>query len=72
MARCILQSYIELNVGYDALHTSFFGTPSIATRNGYEVSLANFTVLNGANRLMATDGIVGGGVVESGSSKTGK
>jgi alkaline phosphatase D len=30
---------------------SYFGMPTIATRNGYEISLANFTVLNGENKF---------------------
>lgn len=65
------RGYFELNVGHDALHASYFGMPTIATRNGYEISLANFTVLSGANKLMRSNGVVGGGVVESGSLKYG-
>ena len=39
------------------------------TRNGWEIPLANFTVLAGENKLQRP---VGGGVVESGSLKFGK
>lgn len=46
--------------------------PTIATRNGYEISLANFTVKSGANKLSRTKGVVAGGVVESGSLRYGK
>jgi hypothetical protein len=35
------------------------------------ISLANFTVLNGANKLQRCNGVVGGGVAESGSLKYG-
>lgn len=66
------RGYYELNVGYDAVQASFFGLPTIATRNGYEISLANFTVLSGANKLQRTNGATGGGVAESGSLKYGK
>jgi len=33
--------------------------------------LANFTVISGENRLKRTNGVVGGGLVESGSLKFG-
>ena len=62
----------EMSIGYDAVEASFFGLPSIATRNGYEISLANFTVKSGENRLSRTKGVVAGGVVQSGSLKFGK
>lgn len=65
------RGYFELNIGYDAVHASFFGLPTIATRNGWEISLANFTVLNGANKLSRTSGVVAGGQVESGSLRGG-
>jgi alkaline phosphatase D len=45
------RGYFELIVGHNSLNASYFGLPTIATRNGYEISLANFTVLNGANKL---------------------
>ena len=45
--------------------------PTIATRNGYEISLANFTVLSGENKLQRTNGTVASGLAESGSLKYG-
>jgi alkaline phosphatase D len=63
--------YYEISVAKDAVHASFFGMPTIATRNGYEISLANFTVLSGQNRLQRTNGVVAGGLAESGSLKYG-
>ena len=47
----------------------YFGIPSVQTRNGYEVSLANFTVENGANKLMRP---VAGGSVEDGALQSGE
>ncbi|KAJ2901820.1 alkaline phosphatase [Zalerion maritima] len=63
------RGYFEPSIGYDDVNASFFGLPTSATRNGYEIPLANFTVLAGENRLHRTpDGIAAvGGVVESGS-----
>ncbi|RDW82353.1 metallo-dependent phosphatase-4 [Coleophoma cylindrospora] len=66
------RGYYEISVGYDAVHAKFFGTPTIATRNGYEISLANFTVVSGENKLQRTGSAVAGGLVESGSLKGGK
>lgn len=51
------------------MNAHFFGLPSVQTRNGYEVSLANFTVENGANRLSRP---VAGGVVEDGALQRGE
>ena len=45
------RGYYEISIGHDAVHTSFFSLPKIATRNGYEIVLVNFTALNGANKL---------------------
>lgn len=44
------------------------GCPTIATRSSFEVSLANFTVLAGDNRLQRN---VANGSVESGALQTG-
>lgn len=66
------RGYYELSIGYDALNASFFGLPSLTTRNGYEISLANFTTKAGENRLTrGPSGLVGTGTVESGSLKGG-
>ncbi|KAB5543076.1 PhoD-like phosphatase [Coniochaeta sp. 2T2.1] len=63
------RGYYELSIGYDAVNASFFGVPTTKTRNGYEISLSNFTVLAGANRLQRS---VSHGVVESGALQSGK
>lgn len=44
------------------------GSPSVATRNAWDLPLANFTVLAGDNRLSRP---VAGGSVESGSLRGG-
>jgi alkaline phosphatase D len=66
------RGYYEISVGYEEVNATFFGLPTVATRNGYEIALANFTVINGSNRLMRTNGTVAGGMAESGSLKGGK
>ena len=63
------RGYYELVVGYDSVNASFYGIPSTIVRNGYELSLANFTVKAGENRLHRP---LAGGSVESGSLRGGK
>lgn len=65
------RGYYEIEIGYDAVYAKYFGLPSIATRNGFEIPLANFTVLNGANKLDRSQGGVAGGKAESGYLKGG-
>lgn len=65
------RGYYELSLDKQSANASYYGLPTIATRNGYEISLANFTVISGENKLMRTNGVVGGGVAESGSMKFG-
>lgn len=43
--------------------------PTIINRNPYEILLANFTVMSGANKLSRP---IAGGIAESGSLKGGK
>lgn len=45
--------------------------PTVVNRNPDEISLANFTVLSGANALQRNPS-PGGGVVENGALKLGK
>lgn len=59
------RGYFELQISKSKVDASFFGTPTLETRNGFEVSLANFTVENGANRLSRP--IAGESGVESGA-----
>ncbi|CAK1364625.1 unnamed protein product [Cercospora beticola] len=62
------RGYYEMQISKERVLAQYFGTPNLQTRNGYEVSLANFTVENNANRLSRP---VGGGVVENGALLNG-
>ena len=67
------RGYYELHVSKEQLDANFFGLPTIITRNPEEISLANFTVLNGGNRLERFDGSPAvGGVVGNGAIKVGE
>jgi alkaline phosphatase D len=63
------RGYYELHFTHDKVDAKFFATPSLVSRNGWEIPVANFTVKSGENKLQRP---VGGGVVESGSLKFGK
>jgi alkaline phosphatase D len=63
------RGYFELKISHEKVDAQFFGLPTVVSRNGYEISLANFTVPAGQNKLARP---VAGGVVESGSVKGGK
>ncbi|KAI8931617.1 hypothetical protein NX059_011269 [Plenodomus lindquistii] len=63
------RGYYQLLVGREELRAEYYGSPSVATRNPYEVSLANFTVKAGANHLERN---VAGGKVESGALQRGQ
>lgn len=63
------RGYISLSVKPDSLEARFYGSPSVATRNAWELPLANFTVRSGENRLARP---VGGGSVESGAIRGGQ
>ncbi|KAI7214329.1 hypothetical protein KC333_g6075 [Hortaea werneckii] len=58
------RGYYQLQISPQEVNAEYFGLPSLLTRNGYEVSLANFTVEKGANRLSRP---VAGGSVENGA-----
>ncbi|TLS24902.1 hypothetical protein PpBr36_08878 [Pyricularia pennisetigena] len=67
------RGYFELTISYADVTAQFFGTPDVRSNNGLEISLANFTVMGGENRLKRdADGKVGGGQVEAGSLKGGE
>jgi alkaline phosphatase D len=66
------RGYYELSIGYDSLNASFFGIPTTAVKQGYEISLANFTVLPGENRLHRQNGSSVALGAESGSLKSGQ
>ncbi|KAF4465773.1 alkaline phosphatase [Fusarium albosuccineum] len=61
--------YFHLSVTPDRLSAQFFGSPSIATRNGWEIPLANFTVITGENRIHRPGS---GSRAESGALKSGE
>ena len=65
------RGYFELHIGQDSVNASYFGMPTIINRNPDEISLANFTVLSGANALYR-DPVPGNGVVENGALKGGR
>ncbi|KAH7074144.1 PhoD-like phosphatase-domain-containing protein [Paraphoma chrysanthemicola] len=62
------RGYYELHISPDELNARYYGSPSVATRNPFEVSLANFTVKSGENHLQRN---VAGGRVESGALQRG-
>lgn len=62
------RGYYELQLSPEAVRASYFGLPNVRTRNGYEISLANFTVENGGNALQRP---IAGGQVENGALKNG-
>ena len=63
------RGYFELHVSQEEVSARYFGLPTIKDRNPYEISLANFTVRSGENRLQRP---VGGGMAHSGSLKDGQ
>lgn len=66
------RGYFELTIGYDSVQAAYFGVPEPRTRNGYEVSLANFTVKAGENRLHRYGAVTTpSGKAESGSLQRG-
>ncbi|KAF5685931.1 alkaline phosphatase [Fusarium denticulatum] len=63
------RGYFHLSVTPKNVSAQFFGSPSIATHNAWEIALANFTVLAGDNHIhRPKDGIQ----AESGALKFGK
>lgn len=63
------RGYFELHITYDQVEAKYFGLPTVVSRNPYEISLANFTVKSGENRLSRP---ISGGIAESGSLKGGQ
>lgn len=66
------RGYFELSITPQETKAQYFGLPTLLTTNGYEISLANFSVKSGENRLSRAAGGVGGGSVENGALKGGK
>lgn len=66
------RGYYELRISQAQVQAQYFGMPTIVTRNPNEISLANFTVLNGENRLHRFNGSVHSGAAENGFVKFGQ
>ena len=66
------RGYFELYISHAQVQAQYFGMPTIVNRNSGEISLANFTILAGANALKRVNGTVAmGGAVENGYVKGG-
>ena len=67
------RGYFEIYITHASVKAQYFGLPTVINRNPNEISLANFTVLSGANRLLRVNGTTAmGGVVENGAVKGGR
>lgn len=67
------RGYFELQITPQSVAAQYFGMPTIINRNPQEISLANFTVMAGANKLTRYNGTVAvQGSVENGAVKGGK
>ncbi|KAF2199570.1 hypothetical protein GQ43DRAFT_442361 [Delitschia confertaspora ATCC 74209] len=62
------RGYYELQISKDKIDASYFGSPTVATRNPLEIPLANFTVKAGDNHLTRP---VAGGAVQAGALQKG-
>lgn len=62
------RGYYELTISYEKVDARFYGIPTLVQQTALEVSLANFTVMSGANAVQRP---VAGGVVASGALKNG-
>ena len=65
------RGYFELHISQQKVDARYFGMPTIVNRNPGEISLANFTVMNGENRLHRYNGTVVAAPVENGYVKFG-
>lgn len=60
------RGYTELHITRDKLEAQYWGSPTVQNRNPLEISLANFTVYPGENKIARP---VAGGTVEAGAIK---
>ena len=65
------RGYFELKISKEQVQAHYFGMPTIVNRNPGEISLANFTVQSGANKLQRFGGTVVPSPVENGWVKFG-
>jgi alkaline phosphatase D len=63
------RGYIFLSIKPESVEARYYGSPSVASRNSWDLPLANFTVISGENKLARP---VGGGSVESGVLRGGQ
>ncbi|KAJ4141603.1 hypothetical protein NW768_000818 [Fusarium equiseti] len=63
------RGYFILDVNAKQVSSRFYGSPSVATRNSFDIPLANFTVVSGENHLKRP---VAGGRAESGALRYGE
>jgi len=66
------RGYFELHITHEKVDAKYFGMPTIINRNPNEISLANFTVYAGENRLHRFNGTVASAPVENGFLKFGQ
>ncbi|KAK5407283.1 hypothetical protein LTR06_008025 [Exophiala xenobiotica] len=66
------RGYYELHITQQQVQARYFGMPTIVNRNPGEISLANFTVLSGENKLHRFNGTVVPAPVENGYVKFGQ
>lgn len=60
------RGYFILAVSHDKAEAQFYGSPSVASRNSWDLPLANFTVEAGSNKLSRP---IAGGKAEAGYGK---
>ncbi|SPO06053.1 related to alkaline phosphatase D precursor [Cephalotrichum gorgonifer] len=63
------RGYFRLAITKEEVKAHFYGSPSVATRNSWDLPLANFTVASGANHLSRP---IAGGKAESGAIRFGE
>ena len=63
------RGYFLLTLTPEQALAQFYGSPSVATRNSWDLPLANFTMAAGANHIMRP---IGGGSVEAGVARGGE
>ncbi|KAL2434648.1 Alkaline phosphatase D [Exophiala dermatitidis] len=66
------RGYFELHITQEQVQAFYFGMPTVINRNPGEISLANFTVINGENHLHRFNGTVVPRPVENGYVKFGQ
>lgn len=63
------RGYFILHLNHEKMTAQFFGSPSVATRNAWDLPLANLTMFPGVNHLERP---VAGGIVETGALRGGE